>query len=124
MPGSANFVGELLILFGAFEDQFAWGAVASIGVALAAVYMIRLYIRAVHNPLNPGAESRDLTRGELACVAPLIAVILLLAVYPQLVTHRTEDATVGKVREAAILARPPVFEKVDCAPVSAEEPCP
>jgi hypothetical protein len=34
-------------------------------------------------------------------VAPLVAVIIALGVYPQLVTHRTEDATVGKVREAA-----------------------
>jgi NADH-quinone oxidoreductase subunit M len=103
MPGSGNFVGELLILFGAFEDQFVWGAIASLGVVLAAVYMIRLYIRAVHNPLNPGAESRDFTRGEVACVAPLVAVIVALGVYPQLVTHRTEDATVGKVREAALI---------------------
>jgi NADH-quinone oxidoreductase subunit M len=103
MPGSGNFVGELLILFGAFEDQFAWAAVASIGVVLAAVYMIRLFIRAVHNPLNPSAESRDLTRGELACVAPLVAAIVALGVYPHLVTERTEAATVGKIKEAAIL---------------------
>jgi NADH-quinone oxidoreductase subunit M len=104
MPGSGNFVGELLILFGAFEDQFVWGAVASVGVVLAAVYMIRLYIRAVHNQRNPAAESRDFTRGELACVAPLVAVIIALGVYPQLVTERTEDATVGKVREATVVA--------------------
>jgi NADH-quinone oxidoreductase subunit M len=105
MPGSGNFVGELLILFGAFEDQFAWGAVASIGVALAAVYMIRLYIRTVHNPRNPEAESRDFTRGELVTVAPLVAVIVALGVYPHFVVSRTEDATVGKVREAARLVQ-------------------
>jgi NADH-quinone oxidoreductase subunit M len=102
MPGSGNFVGELLILFGAFEDQFVWGAVASIGVALAAVYMIRLYIRTVHNPRTPGAESRDLTRGELAAVVPLILAILALAVYPQLVLERTEESTVGQIEEAAV----------------------
>ena len=102
MPGSGNFVGELLILFGAFEDQFVWGAVASIGVVLAAVYMIRLYIRAVHNPLAPSAESRDLTRGELAAVVPLILTILTLAVYPQLVLERTEEATVGQIEEATV----------------------
>ena len=106
MPGSANFVGELLILFGAFEDQLVWGLVASTGVALAAVYMIRLYQRTMHNPLNSAAESRDLTRGELGVIAPLVAVIVALGVYPQLVTHRTEDATVGKVREAAQIATP------------------
>jgi NADH-quinone oxidoreductase subunit M len=106
MPGSGNFVGELLILFGAFEDQLVWGLVASVGVVLAAVYMIRLYQRTMHNPLNPAAESRDLTRGELGAIAPLVAAIIALGVYPQLVTNRTEDATVGKVREAAQHASP------------------
>jgi NADH-quinone oxidoreductase subunit M len=104
MPGSGNFVGELLILFGAFEDQLVWGLIASVGVVLAAVYMIRLYQRAIHNPVGVTAESRDFTRGELGVVAPLVAVIVALGVYPQLVTNRTEDATVGKVHEAATIA--------------------
>ena len=106
MPGSGNFVGELLVLFGAFEDQLVWGLIASLGVALAAVYMIRLFIRSMHNRLNPAAESRDVTRGELGVLAPLVAAILALGIYPQLVLHRTEDATVGKVREAAQIASP------------------
>ena len=41
MPGSANFVGEILVLFGTFEDNLVYGLVASVGVVLAAVYMIR-----------------------------------------------------------------------------------
>ena len=41
MPGSANFVGEILVLFGTFEDKLVYGLVASVGVVLAAVYMIR-----------------------------------------------------------------------------------
>ncbi|HEX8646734.1 MAG TPA: NADH-quinone oxidoreductase subunit M [Thermoleophilaceae bacterium] len=103
MPGSGNFVGELLILFGAFEDQFVWGVLASIGVALAAVYMIRLYIRSVHNPRNPAAESRDFTRGELVAVVPLVLAILALAVYPQLVLERTERSTDRQVSEVALM---------------------
>jgi NADH-quinone oxidoreductase subunit M len=103
MPGSANFVGELLVLFGAFEDQLVWGLVASVGVILAAVYMIRFYQRTMHNPLGPAAESRDVTRGELAVIAPLVAIIVALGVYPHFVAERTEDATVGKAKEASIL---------------------
>ena len=38
MPGSANFVGELLVLFGTFEDNLVYGLVASVGVVLAAIY--------------------------------------------------------------------------------------
>ena len=68
--------------------------------------MIRLFIRTMHNRLNPAAESRDVTRGELGVLAPLVAAIVALGIYPQLVLHRTEDATVGKVREAAQIASP------------------
>src|SRR5687767_11391152 len=46
MPGTANFVGELLIVFGAFEDKLTWGLVAVVGIVLASVYMIRFFIRA------------------------------------------------------------------------------
>ena len=53
MPGSANFVGEILILFGTFEDKLVYGLVASVGVVLAAVYMIRVFQRTMHNRVGP-----------------------------------------------------------------------
>jgi NADH-quinone oxidoreductase subunit M len=115
MPGSANFVGELLILFGTFEGKLVYGLVASTGVVLAAVYAIRLYQRTMHGRLAPGFESRDLTRRELVTIAPLVLVILALAVYPQLVLERSEDGTVSKVRPAAAVAGQPGF--TDYAPI-------
>ena len=54
MPGSPNFIGEILILFGTFEDNLVYGLVASAGVVLAAVYMIRVFQRSMHNRLVPG----------------------------------------------------------------------
>jgi NADH-quinone oxidoreductase subunit M len=104
MPGSPNFVGELLILFGAFEDKIVFGLVASTGVVLAAVYMIRLYQRSMHYRAGPDVESFDLRRPELAVIAPLVAVIVALGVYPQLILERSEPDTVAKVEEAAQLA--------------------
>jgi NADH-quinone oxidoreductase subunit M len=90
MPGSPNFVGELLILFGAFETKLVFGLVASAGVVLASVYMIRLFIRVMHNRVAPAVESRD-TRGlELAVAAPLVAVVIALGVYPQAVLDPIE----------------------------------
>ena len=55
MPGSGNFIGEILILFGTFEDKLVYGLVASVGVVLAAVYMIRLYQR---HDARPGRRRR------------------------------------------------------------------
>ncbi|HEV2074971.1 MAG TPA: NADH-quinone oxidoreductase subunit M [Thermoleophilaceae bacterium] len=104
MPGTPNFVGELLILFGAFDGALAFGLVASVGVALAAVYMIRFYQRAMHNRVGPRVESRDLAGPELAALAPLVLVIVALGVYPQLVLSRTEADTVASVTAAGELA--------------------
>ena len=58
MPGTPNFVGELLILFGTFEDKLTWGLVAAAGVVLASVYMIRFFIRAMHNRAGPRSSRR------------------------------------------------------------------
>jgi NADH-quinone oxidoreductase subunit M len=104
MPGSANFVGELLILFGALEAKLVYGVVASAGVVLAAFYVIRLFQRSMHNRVAAGVESRDLSRGELAVLAPLTAVIVALGVYPQFVLGATEPATVAKIEAAGSLA--------------------
>ena len=90
MPGTANFVGELLILFGTFEDKLAWGLVASAGVALAAVYSIRLLIRVMHNRVHPAVESKEICPLELGVIAPLVAIIIALGLYPQVILEGTE----------------------------------
>jgi NADH-quinone oxidoreductase subunit M len=100
MPGSANFMGEILVLFGTFEDKLVYGLVASTGVVLAAAYMIRLFQRTMHNREGPAVRSRELGLGELAAIAPLVAVIVALGVYPNFVTSRSEAATVAKIRGA------------------------
>jgi NADH-quinone oxidoreductase subunit M len=97
MPGSGNFVGEILILFGAFEDQLAYGLVASVGVALAAVYMIRLYQGTMHGRVGPAVSSVEIDRVNLAAIAPLVALIVALGVYPHFFTDRTEKDTAGVV---------------------------
>ena len=104
MPGSPNFVAEILILFGTFEDKLVYGLLASAGVALAAVYMIRVLQRSMHNRLPPTAESRDLGPLDLAVIAPVVAVIVALGVYPQLLLDRTEEAVAAKIEPAAQVA--------------------
>jgi NADH-quinone oxidoreductase subunit M len=103
MPGSPNFVGELLILFGTFEDKVVYGMVASLGIALASVYMIRFYQRSMHNPVGAEVESFDLGRLEVGVLAPLVAVIVALGVYPQLILERSDSTTREKIARAAEL---------------------
>ena len=97
MPGSGNFIGELYILFGIFDEKLAYGIVASVGVALAAVYMIRMYQRAMHNGVGAGVESFEATPREIGVIAPLVALIIALGVYPNFVLSRTDAATTSKV---------------------------
>jgi NADH-quinone oxidoreductase subunit M len=105
MPGSSNFLGEFLILFGVFESKVVIAAVAFTGVALAAVYALRFFIRAMHNRENEGAVTRDLSLAELGLLAPLVAVIIFFAVYPQLALHKAERTVTQSVQAAGAIAR-------------------
>ncbi len=101
MPGSPNFVGEILILFGAFDSKLVWGIVASIGVAFAAVYMIRVFQRTMHNRVGPKMESSELGKLDLAVILPLTAIIVALGVYPQFVLDKQKGATQQQIAAAA-----------------------
>jgi NADH-quinone oxidoreductase subunit M len=104
MPGSANFVGEILILFGAFEDKLVYGLVASVGVVLAAVYMIRVFQRTMHNRVAPAVQPRESDGLNLAAIAPLVAVVVALGLYPNFVVERTETSTTAAIEGARSMA--------------------
>jgi len=99
MPGSGNFIGEILILFGTFEDKLVYGLVASAGVVLAAVYMIRLYQGTMHGRVGPAVASREIDGVNLAAITPLVLIVIALGVYPHFVVDRTEDATTQAIAE-------------------------
>ena len=106
MPGSSNFVGEFLILLGVFESKLVIAVVAFTGVVLASVYMLRAFIRSMHNRVGPKVESREISLRDALVVGPLIACILGLAVYPQLALDRSERSVQGSVRAASFIADP------------------
>jgi NADH-quinone oxidoreductase subunit M len=60
---------------------------------LAAVYMIRLFQGTMHGRVGPAVESREIDRVNLAAIAPLVAVVVALGVYPHFVVDRTESDT-------------------------------
>ncbi|MHB8492049.1 MAG: complex I subunit 4 family protein, partial [Solirubrobacteraceae bacterium] len=101
MPGSANFVGEFLILLGVFKAKLAIAIIATAGVVLASVYALRLFIRSMHNRVGPAVRTRDITFADGAVLAPLVAAILFLAFYPQVALKRSE----GSVKRSLASAR-------------------
>ena len=106
MPGSANFVGEFYILNGLFQAKIAFALVAAIGVAMAAYYALRLYQRTMHNRVPEGVESREIGWRDAAVLVPLVACIVGLALYPQLVLERTNPSVQASVQAAC---RPTFF---------------
>ncbi|MDQ3630603.1 MAG: NADH-quinone oxidoreductase subunit M, partial [Actinomycetota bacterium] len=107
MPGSANFVGEFYILLGVFQDKPVYAILAFAGVALASVYTLRLFIRAMHNRVGPRVESADLKVSDGLVLVPLVLAILAVALYPQLPLEKGEKTVIASVASARDLAGPP-----------------
>jgi NADH-quinone oxidoreductase subunit M len=101
MPGSSNFAGEFLILLGVFRDNLVIAFVGSAGVVMASVYMLRMFIRAIHNRVGPAVESRDIRFADALVLAPLVLVILAIALYPQLPLEKGERDINGSITRAA-----------------------
>ncbi|MFC3087724.1 NADH-quinone oxidoreductase subunit M [Tabrizicola soli] len=88
LPGTSGFVGEFLTLVGIFQVNTWVAAFATTGVILSASYALWLYRRVVFGDLIKEALKTitDMDRREKAIFAPLIAMTLILGVYPSLVT--------------------------------------
>jgi len=104
MPGSSNFVGEFMILLGVFKAKLAIAVIAFSGVVMASVYALRLFIRSMHNRVAAGVDSRDMSFRDALVLVPLAAVIIFMAVYPQLALKRSEGSVARAVLPACIRA--------------------
>jgi NADH-quinone oxidoreductase subunit M len=84
LPGLSTFVSEFLVLVGTFTRYEVAAALATVGIILAAIYILWMYQRTMTGPVRPElAEMPDLKARELWAVAPLIALIIVLGVYPK-----------------------------------------
>jgi NADH-quinone oxidoreductase subunit M len=117
LPGTNSFVSEFLVLIGSFPTEPVFTIIATVGIILAALYILLMYQRTMHGPPRgvllqeePGAAPAagggtatlapprrslrvaDLTRRELGVVTPLVALIIVLGVYPQPLLELIEPA--------------------------------
>jgi len=84
LPGTSGFIGEFLILMGAFKDNFLVAVIASLGVILGAAYMLWLYKRVVFGKLvNEDLKKMfDLNRSEYLILSCLAVPTLFFGFYP------------------------------------------
>ena len=101
LPGTSGFIGEFLTLVGIFQVNTLVAAVATSGVILSAAYALWLYRRVVFGELIKESlkSITDMTRREKMIFAPLVAMTLLLGVYPRLVTDIIGPSVTALVTE-------------------------
>jgi NADH-quinone oxidoreductase subunit M len=125
LPGTNSFVSEFLVLIGSFGPEPVFTIIATVGIILAALYILLMYQRTMHGPprgvlfqeapaepaLAGGGDTAtltaprrtlralDLDRRELAVVSPLVALIIVFGVYPQPLLNLIEPAVAATMSD-------------------------
>ena len=94
LPGTNGFVGEFLVLLGAFRAQPWWAAVAATGVILSACYMLWMFQRVMFGPITHPENEKlsDLSWRERLVFAPLLILIFWMGAYPQPLLDRMQPS--------------------------------
>jgi len=108
LPGTSGFVGEILILLGAFQKNFLVAIIASIGVILGAAYMLWLYKRVIFGKLEKKelTELKDLNLSEGLILFTLAGLTLFFGFYPNLILdtiHVSVDKLINDYQLSLIL---------------------
>ena len=84
LPGTAGFIGEFLVLVGAFQVNTWVAALAATGLILGAAYMLYLYRRVIFGVLTKDSLKAifDMSPREIAVFAPLVVLVIWMGVYP------------------------------------------
>ena len=98
LPGTSGFVGEILILIGAFQKSFLAAILASIGIILGAAYMLWLYKRVIFGRLEKSElkELKDLNLSEGTILFSLVILVLFFGFYPNVILD-TIHISVGEL---------------------------
>jgi formate hydrogenlyase subunit 3/multisubunit Na+/H+ antiporter MnhD subunit len=92
LPGLATFVSEFMVLVGTFSRYRVAAVIATVGIILAALYILILYQRTMTGPVRDAtAGFPDLRRRELLIVAPLAALILIIGIVPKPLVDVIDD---------------------------------
>jgi NADH-quinone oxidoreductase subunit M len=84
LPGTNAFVSEFLVLLGTFSVNVPAAILATLGIVLAALYVLLAYQRTMTGPLKPGNERmKDLVPREVFVIAPVLALVVALGFYPK-----------------------------------------
>lgn len=117
LPGTNGFVGEFLVLLGAYQNLQWYTVVATSGVILSAVYMLWMFQRVMFGELNNPKNKvlTDLNAREIAIMVPLVIMIFVMGVFPTPFLDKMAPAIdklvmqVNQKRIASVAVPQPVF---------------
>ena len=100
VPGTNGFVGEFLILLGAFKAYPFWAIVGTSGALFGVIYMLWMYQRVMFGPLTSSANSglTDLTPREIAIMVPVSVLIIVMGFFPGLFLRKMDASVSHYVR--------------------------
>ena len=88
LPGLSSFVSEFLVLVGTFVRYPLAAVIGTLGIILAALYILIPVQRSLHGPTAPGNENlKDLSLREKIAIAPVIALIIFFGFFPQILLN-------------------------------------
>ena len=126
LPGLNGFVGEFLVLLGAFQAEPLWAVVAGLGVILAAVYMLWMFQRVMFGEVDKEENRglKDLNLREAALLLVMVFFIIQFGVYPKPYIDRIEPSLklVLKRVEARTTALRPAAVPIAEKPAAATAP--
>ena len=106
LPGLNGFIGEYLVLLGAYQSQPTLAVIATAGVVISAIYLLRLFRKSMHGPQLPqteGYDRRDLGTRELVVLTPLLALAIWVGLFP--------NALLDKLDGSASTYLPPAIQR-------------
>jgi NADH-quinone oxidoreductase subunit M len=111
LPGTSGFIGEFLALLGTFQTHPWVALIAATGVIFAAYYMLPMVQRILFNALDKPANERlpDLSRREIVVLAPLVAGMLWMGVYPKPFLERAEVTLTELIETVERKSSPAIF---------------
>lgn len=103
LPLLSGFVGEFLVLLGAFKESYLSAGLAATGIVLGAVYMLKAVQKVFFGPVEKEQNKKltDLTLREIGVILPMAAIIVALGVYPKPFLSRIEPGAKRFIAEFA-----------------------
>lgn len=109
MPGLGNFIGEFLVLLGAYRASVPITVLAALGLVAAPVYALGVIRQVLHGPVPEGVTLRDFGSREMGLMMVLMASTCWLGLYPQPMLDRS--VSVAQTRDRSHALRSPSTEE-------------